>query len=44
MGPNQGASLLIHNQSLVNSLKDYFEILWITGLEQRQYNLDSAQE
>jgi len=44
MGPNQGAAMLLQNQSLVNALQDYFEILWITGMESPQYNLDVTHE
>ena len=44
MGLNQGAAMLLQNPSLVNSLQDYFEILWITGMEKPQYNLDVTQK
>jgi sugar-specific transcriptional regulator TrmB len=44
MGSSNSSAMFIQNPSLLNVLTDYFEILWITGMEQPQYNLDAAQE
>ncbi len=41
MGSSDSSAMLIQNPSLLNLISDYFELLWITAIENPEYKLDS---